>query len=276
MDESTILEILGIIFNIVLIIPVIYLIWDHFKDDRILTKQVQDLYYSVEYLIFLYYFERLFNGYFKDEFWQEHRAEIFPEFKFESINGKFEHRKKYIREKVRVNFNEHAKYLGMICIKNEENSSEYLSNTHIILTYEGELRYFDNQPLVTNYKEMTQENHGWNIRNYLGSLRDYWTKNYKKRLIRPKLKVKHNIRKMVHFFHEILSEQLETLKLDYLGLEPKPAKKKVEFSKNYVLKYLKHYDDMLKGLVREGLQIKGFSGKYWQFSDKESGRIHSI
>lgn len=43
----------------------------------------------------------------------------------------------------------------------------------------GEVKYHNNIPLVENFAEMRQVMDGWNIRNYLGSLRDYWNKNYR-------------------------------------------------------------------------------------------------
>jgi len=62
MDISITLAILGLLFNGILLVEVLYIIWDHFKDDRLLTEQVQEFYEDIEKLIFYFYRSKIIEG----------------------------------------------------------------------------------------------------------------------------------------------------------------------------------------------------------------------
>jgi len=49
------LDILEIIGGVVGIVAIIIVIWDHFKDDRQLTRQVQGFYDDIEHLLYSFY-----------------------------------------------------------------------------------------------------------------------------------------------------------------------------------------------------------------------------
>ena len=55
-------QLLAIILDTILTgIIISYLIWDHIKDDRSLTKKVQEFYDDIECLIFYYYLNIYFS-----------------------------------------------------------------------------------------------------------------------------------------------------------------------------------------------------------------------
>ena len=49
------IDIIGIVGFTIALISIIIVIWDHFKDDRLLSKQVQEFFEDIENVIFTFY-----------------------------------------------------------------------------------------------------------------------------------------------------------------------------------------------------------------------------
>lgn len=270
-DIELILYILNIIVDAIFIIPVVYLIWDHFKDDKLLTKQVQEFYHSIEHIVYLYYMNILFNINFCDEFWKSNRSKFFKgNFKFLEIEQIFVHRLDYMREKIKIFFNPKEnvyvyKYIGMLCKKKvDEKDNEifyYFSDTNLILTREGEKLKHDYKSLVKDPKMMGHFKYGWEIYNYLGSLRDYWKTNYKKHFIRPRLKPEYKIWSDISFFQQTINPFLKELKENRFNIKSAEYKRRVA----EVNKFLEDIYKILRGTSRKGISKGKFRGKISQY-----------
>lgn len=110
-----ILEVFDSIFSVIAsligIIAIIIVIWDHFKDDRILTKNVQEFYEDLENLIYLYYIIEIIDDTFRvlNEFG---RDKGFSEDVLEK--NFFESKREYLtfQGKIKQKFDDYGKYLG--------------------------------------------------------------------------------------------------------------------------------------------------------------------
>jgi len=256
-------DILFLIIEIALLLPVILLIWDHIKDDRMLKDQVQEFYFNVENLVYLYYFQGLYKAYFCNYFWRKNRDKIFKGLEFNDIEKKIEHRSKYYKEKVVKNINEWGKYLGMICMgKKEEDPSsfEYFNDTNLILTYDGEVKNNENIPLVEDFLKLEQTDIGWKIRAYLGSLREYWSKYYKKFIFRPTLRYKIKVENMANLFDQYIKRHLKFIESNFELYKSKnlnhEVQKKYERYVNFSSDYIKEEKKKLIGILRLGIDTK--------------------
>ncbi len=181
MANGDILVYIGVAINISVLFIII---WDHIKDDRILSMQIQEFYEDIESLIFtnlqVKYYEAL-----------------------ETVEGKMEAQElsalkknknrdiiqqNYLSTKILQHFELYSQYLGLTY--NSENQY-YLNGTVYILKTDGVLlkRNFEtNVPdtIVESYTEIKKEKIT-EILNFLNSLRFQWKKRYKKAIFRPDL-----------------------------------------------------------------------------------------
>lgn len=161
-----------------------FIIWDHFKDDRILAREVQDFYSDIEMLIFtnlqVKYYEIL----------QKSTGEIEEQELKALIRNKNRDiiQQSYLNVKISQNIKLYAQYLGLTY--NKENNT-YLNGTIYLLKTDGTLlkRNIDSNtevPIVTSFIEIKpQQISELNV--YLNSLRFYWKKKYYKFIFRPQL-----------------------------------------------------------------------------------------
>jgi len=161
------LELFEIFSGFIGLIAILIVFWDHFKDDRLLTKQVQEFYEDIENLIYTFIQYKSGKGSPKDN----------PE-----------QRNLYYHFKVKQNFDAYSKYLGLTIFEQQE---KYFNNSDCILRTTGELWHrsigVDEQRLLSNYKNIKNIDP---ILDYLKILRDHWEKSYGKILFRRKLKQK--------------------------------------------------------------------------------------
>lgn len=161
------------------------LIWDHLKDDRILSVEVQDFYRDIEMLIFtnlqVKYYEILQTN--KGEM-EDQELKILIKNKNRDVI-----QKNYLYAKINQYFNLYARYLGLT--HNKENDA-YLNGTIYILKMDGSLlkRNIESnteENIITSYAEINPQQIT-EILVYLNSLRFYWKKKYYKFVFRPQLK----------------------------------------------------------------------------------------
>ncbi len=163
------------------------LIWDHLKDDRILSVEVQDFYRDIEMLIFtnlqVKYYEILQTN--KGEMEEQELKTLIKNKNRDVIQ------KNYLYAKINQYFHLYARYLGLT--HNKENDA-YLNGTIYILKTDGSLlkRNIESnteENLITSYTEINSPQIT-EILVYLNSLRFYWKKKYYKLVFRPQLKQK--------------------------------------------------------------------------------------
>ena len=212
------LEIVSIIISTCLTALIIsFIIWDHIKDDRFLTKQVQEFFSNIEGLVFTHYFYNLYKALFNVlKSIQDTRLSDYDSINYEEIDKQFASKLFFLREKVRLGIKDYGKYLGIISNQREEIRKSnlekenkldviYYSHTDMILSYYGELTDLSGNLIVNDFTKIFQEKEGWDIYYFLGSLRDYWQNKYKKTLLRKKLKInkkRHDIKKSFFDFQK--------------------------------------------------------------------------
>ncbi|MFX1375096.1 MAG: hypothetical protein ACFFA0_04735 [Promethearchaeota archaeon] len=165
----------------------IFIIWDHVKDDRILSREVQDFYSDIEMLIFtnlqVKYYEILQTN--KEEMDDQELKTLIRNKNRDIIQ------KNYLNTKIKQNFKLFAQYLGLTY--NKENNS-YLNGTIYFLKNDGTLlkrniELNTEETIITSYTEIKpQQISELNV--YLNSLRFYWKKKYYKSIFRPHLRQK--------------------------------------------------------------------------------------
>ena len=175
------IDIIGIVGFTIALISIIIVIWDHFKDDRLLSKQVQEFYEDIENVIFTFYANR----------------RVRP--------GWYDMRRRYYEAKIDQTFNDYSKYVGLARISGTFRSRKfkgYINSSDIILISEGRLDTkipgVDQQMLISD-KEGIKEEQIKNINRYLNELRDYWKEKYHKFFFKPKLRAKLD-------FHELMKD----------------------------------------------------------------------
>ncbi|MFX1575196.1 MAG: hypothetical protein ACFFB0_20870 [Promethearchaeota archaeon] len=161
-----------------------FIIWDHIKDDRILTGEVQDFYSDIEMLIFtnlqVKYYELL----------QKSRPEMEEQELKALIKNKNRDiiQKNYLDTKINQNFRLFAQYLGLTYKKEND---IYLNGTIYVLKTDGTLlrRNIESnteENIITSYNAITSKQIS-ELVVYLNSLRFYWKKKYSKFIFRPNL-----------------------------------------------------------------------------------------
>jgi len=197
-NESVIVYLNLIVSSAVLI----FIIWDHLKDDRLLTRQIQEFYSDIEMLIYSFIQVMYYNAIEKKE------IEITDQKVLVKTRNRDKIQNSYLKTKILQNCSKYSSYLGLT-INKEENL--YLNNTIYILTFDGLLkkRNFENNSLedvIISHIDIKDEEIS-DILKFLNSLRFYWNKNYKKLIFRTPLNQKIN-------FYELLgiSKPLEPKK----------------------------------------------------------------
>lgn len=223
------LELLGIVIDTILASAVVFfIIWDHVKDDRILTNQVQEFFRTVESLIYTYYHFQFYKTYFSIDYIlkiEDKRFDKFKKINYKDLDHKFSQRMFYLSEKMRRGIKEWGKYIGIIPnFEIKEDMSEdnkdsfskikYYSDTNLIITYQGEILNHLGKPLVQDSNSIT-EKEGFVIFYFLRSLKKYWKINYRKFLLRRKLRGKLNMTGLF-FDYEQVRERINNKRFDSL------------------------------------------------------------
>lgn len=195
----------------------IFIIWDHLKDDRLLTRQIQEFYSDIEILIYSFIQVMYYKAIEKKE------IEIADQKALIKTRNRDIIQNSYLKTKILQNFSKYSSYLGLT-INKEDNI--YLNNTIYTVSFDGLLkkRNFENNSLenvIISYIDIKNEEIS-DILKFLNSLRFYWKKNYKKLIFRPPLNQKIN-------FYELLgiSKPLEP-KRDRLTKKSYRAKKIIQ------------------------------------------------
>lgn len=182
----------GTLFSLM---TILILIWDHLKDDRNLTKQVQEYYEDIESYIYSYYqftYYRILRD-IKDKDIDKNNAE-------NSFN-KFVRESEYYGYSLNENYS-NSKYLGFILI----NDYEYMNKSNIKMRRAGQIY---NPKMNNEGYNLTLEQISI-IEQFLYSLRDYWNEKFSKNLlffkIRPKLKAKQDFRTLQSHLNPIKKE----------------------------------------------------------------------
>ena len=164
------LEILEIIGGFVGILAIIIVAWDHFKDDRLLTKRVQEFYEDIENLIYTFIQKKTGKG---------------------SPSENPTQRNLYYKGKVEQNFENYSNYLGLTINEEYKGQYFYYNESDYMLNINGEIWYrrygSDRIRLIKDYHEIKNVN---SINYYLQTLRDYWIDFYHNRLFRKKIRTK--------------------------------------------------------------------------------------
>lgn len=184
-------DIISIVSIIIALVSIIIVIWDHFKDDRLLTRQVQKFYDDIEHLIY-YYIKK------KTEANPFHETE-----------------RRFYAARVEQDFDTYARYLGLARISGTMRSREYrgyISKSDTILISEGRLDINpgnqDQQFLIKDYKYITESDIKF-ITTYLQNLRAYWKDDYHKFFFRPNLKARIDFKELIHSLPFSTKEEFE-------------------------------------------------------------------
>ena len=181
---ATIVIAIFTVFNtITSLIIFMILIYDHLKDDKKLTINVQDFYEDVENLIYTHYQYLYYTRYLESHDKKKDKFEI------EKLQKKYKRKNQYFSLSVGEKYDKYSKYLGIIVI----NGGEYMNKTDISFRTDGHILY-------PEIKETMSMEHIPVINDFLRSLREYWDKHYSKRVlifkIRGKLKGVKNFKKL--------------------------------------------------------------------------------
>lgn len=176
-------DIIGIVGFTLALVSIIIVIWDHFKDDRQLTKEVQEYYEHIEKFVTSYIELGQLQGEHND------KSKFLAEFE-------------YFKSIVRQRFNDFSKYLGLT-IGNSRDSRykdkvAYITKIGHVLIEDGNLLYRD--PSLHGTYERHAIGNRSNLRrseiptidNYFSDLRGHWQKFYHKTIFRPNLKKRIN------------------------------------------------------------------------------------
>ena len=168
---SFVLELIAIIINGVLAgIIVLYVIWDHVKDDLLLRRRVQEFYEDIEKLLLLYsqkQLAKLFKDVYAGKVQYPHLLKELDE---------YQNKHYYIMNKVKNSFQDNSKYLGLIVT--DKDSGKYLNDTHFILCDNGQLRMRLGYLIIEDYTRIKPEELE-EVKYYLKSLRNYWKNKHK-------------------------------------------------------------------------------------------------
>jgi len=189
-----IINALEVIGGLIGILAIIIVIWDHFKDDRRLTREVQEFYESIVHII---------------EF-NIKKARIQNEGNKQDIYIKVLSEYEYYKSIVKIKFEEFSKYLGLILGKARDNRYEFLdaykTKSGFLLIEDGILlvrdpnRYKNDGIFelhtVGNNLYLHQQEADY-IHSFLRDLRNYWKEKYSKTFFRPKLKQIFNFNELI-------------------------------------------------------------------------------
>lgn len=178
--EST--ELVAIVSLVTSISVLFFIIWDHIKDDRILSMEVQEFYEDIEMLIYT----NLQVEYYESLQEKEEKIDADEITKLKKNKNRDVIQKNYLTTKIKQHFKLYSQYLGLTINKDD---SAYLNGTIFILKQDGILlkRNIESnteEMIFTNYTDIKQAQIT-EILNYLNSLRFYWGKKYRKFIFRP-------------------------------------------------------------------------------------------
>ncbi|MEE9379512.1 MAG: CHAT domain-containing protein [Candidatus Lokiarchaeia archaeon] len=205
---------LDLIFNLIstslTFIIIIFLIYDHIKGDRKLTKRVQEFFWDLEKLVI--------------SFCQVKKVERIKDFsdklKKKGINYEGElprsleeisNEHHYTQLKVQRNFEKYSKYLGLFT--SQEDESRYINNAYVIIHDTGELEKRLEEKIIEDYSDFTDHQKDA-IDNYLEGLRKYWNDYYQIFLMKPNLKRGKNIKKDIQNLENDTAKNITTKVLD--------------------------------------------------------------
>jgi hypothetical protein len=160
----------------------LFIVWDHLKDDRLLTRQVQEFYEDIEMLIYTYIQIMYYKNIEKKEVEIPDQKDLIKTRNRDVIQNS------YLEKKIFQKFKSFSSYLGLTYNK-EENC--YLNNTIYILTTQAQIkkRDFENNSInevIDSHIDIKSEEVS-DILKYLNSLRFYWNKRYRKLIFRTQL-----------------------------------------------------------------------------------------
>lgn len=206
MDPADIIVYISLLASLAVLFIII---WDHIKDDRILTVEVQDFYSDIEMLIFtnlqVKYYEILQT---KENQLKEEELKILIKDKNRDVI-----QKNYLDAKINQYFKFYAQYLGLTYNKDK---NAYLNGTIYILNIDGTLskRNIESnteEKIITSYTEITPQQVK-EILTYLNSLRFYWRKKYYKFVFRPNLKQKTVFENLLGYTKPIPQQKKKSLR----------------------------------------------------------------
>jgi len=174
----------------------LFIIWDHLKDDRQLTRQIQNFYNDLEMLIYSYIQIKYYNTIEKKQIDDSDLKTLNRTKNRDIIQNS------YLKKKIKQNFHEYSNYLGLTF---DEETNSYLNNTIYVLGIDGLLkkRNFENNTvdeIINSYIDITSEELE-DILKFLRSTRFFWNKNFKKFIFRTHLKPQLN-------FSEVLGSSI--------------------------------------------------------------------
>jgi hypothetical protein len=183
----SIIEVIEIIGGFIGILAIVIVIWDHFKDDRQLTKEVQDYYEHLEN--FLASFVKLAQT--KED--NEAKSMALAEFN-------------YYKSVVKDRFVDFSKYLGLTLGKSHDNryknDDSYITKSGHVLVENGNLLLRDSK--MGNYERhaignatILRKSEIPKIDMFFSDLKGHWQKFYHKSIFRPKLKKRVNFNDFV-------------------------------------------------------------------------------
>lgn len=191
-----------IISLLVSTLVLIFIIWDHLKDDRQLAKQVQGFYRDIELLIFTDIQINYYNSKELD------KISAYDPIQLKKYKNRDIIQNSYLEVKIRQNFSKYSDYLGLTL---DKENKIYLNNTIYTLSEGGILskRNFETQVsdnVIISYLEIKKEEI-LEIENFLNSLRFYWRKNYKKFIFRSHLKSEVNFYELLGYSNPLEKPQ---------------------------------------------------------------------
>ena len=192
--EVIILNVLEVIGGFIGILAIIIVIWDHFKDDRRLTREVQEYYESIELLIGL-----------RINLTRERNKPNNNETRIKLLN-EFEFHQTIVKTK----FDEFSKYLGLIIGKSNDSRYErmkvYTTISGFKLVEDGNLICRDpirfKKDRLLEFHAVGNENflskqEATYLNSFYSDLRNHWKEKYAKALFRPTLKQKFNFNGLI-------------------------------------------------------------------------------
>lgn len=170
---------------------ILFVVWDHFKDDRLLKKRVQSFYENIEGLIFSRY-QIILN---QEKFNESNGNTLYEEEFF-----KYQKKNIFYRGIVDQSFEDLSKYLGLTYFNKPpyyySNDNDYfIKHTGAVHKFICQLNQVLPSPAVCfsdeGYKKIVIDDKNIKIiTNFLENLRNHWNTYYYKRILRKKLKSK--------------------------------------------------------------------------------------
>ena len=198
-EIEILLQLLTVIFTftgtLFSLMTILFLIWDHLKDDRNLAKQVQEYYEDIESYIYSYYqmtYYRILLE-IKDKNIDIDKAQV--------LRNKFDNESEYYELTLNDKYT-YSQYLGIKYVHNYE----YMNKSDIKMDKDGQIYHpkMNNECFNLTLEQISI------IKRFLFSLRDYWNKKFSKNLlffkIRPKLKAKQDFKTLESYLNPIKIE----------------------------------------------------------------------